>query len=184
MKKPDLRFKDAPQKWAKIPRNADAALLYLYQRLIEENEKVMALADKKGCGPFDEPVRKNLRPAQRILALMWRFDSEIQNGGITQFCWNAPSEINDVAKAIKALRLPELAKLYRKMDARLEEKLDEWAALRNQWSDSPNPDWGVFQQSYTLLGLDWFDKAYQKQRSRMIKALVSYVLEHKKDFVK
>jgi hypothetical protein len=185
MKKPDLRIKDDPQHWAKLPRKADDAFLYLYQKLIEENQKIMTLADRKGCGPFDEPVRKKLRPAQKVLVLMWRLDSQIQNGGITQFCWNAPFEINDVAKAINTLRLPDLAKLYKKMDARFEEKLDQWAVLRNQWAESPNPAWELFQQTYALLALEWFDKAYMaKHRAAMVKAVIAYVLAHKKDFVR
>jgi hypothetical protein len=185
MKKPDLRIKDDPQIWAKVPRKADDTFDYFYVKLIEENQKVMALTDKIGCGPYDEPVRKKLRPAQKVLALMWRFDSQILNGGVTQFCWNAPFEINEVAKAIKTLRLPELEKLYKKMDARLEEKLDEWATLRNKWDESPESGWGFFQQSYKLLALGWFDKAYlAKQRSVMVKALLSYVVGHKGDFVK
>ncbi len=185
MKKSDLRIKDNPRIWAKVPRKADDAFDYFYRTLIEENEKIMALTDKIGCGPYDEPVRKKLRPAQKVLVLMWRLDSEILNGGVTQFCWNAPFEISDVAKAIKTLRLPELEKLYRKVDARLEEKLKEWAALRNKWDESPSSGWGFFQQSYKLLALDWFDKAYMaKHRSGMLKALLSYLVEHKRDLIK
>jgi hypothetical protein len=185
MKQPNLRIKDDPKIWAKLPRKTDDAFVYLYQKLIEENEQIMALAEKHGCGPFDEPVRKKLRPAQRILALLFRLDSQILNGGITQFCWNAPFELNDVAKAIKTLGQSELAKIYKKMDARLEEKLDEWAELRNKWADSPNPDWKYFQQSYALLNLAWFDKAYMaKHRTGMIKALLEYITKRKSDFVK
>jgi len=93
--------------------------------------------------------------------------------------------MNDVAKAIKTLRLPELEKLYKKMDARLEEKLDEWATLRNKWDESPESGWGFFQQSYKLLALGWFDKEYMaKRRSAMVKALLTYVVEHRRDFVK
>src|SRR6266404_4313587 len=101
MKRLDLRIKDEPDIWAKLPRKPDDAFDYLYQKLIEENEEIMRLADKKGCGPFDEPVREKVRPAQRVLLLMYRLDSEILNGGVTQFCWNAIFEVNDVAKAIK-----------------------------------------------------------------------------------
>jgi len=70
MKPPDLRIKTDSRIWAKVPRKADDAFDYFYRKLIEENEKIMALAEKKGCGPFDEPVRKKLRPAQKVLALV------------------------------------------------------------------------------------------------------------------
>src|SRR5436190_18977194 len=143
MKKLDLRIKDDPKIWAKVPRKADDAFDYLYQKLIEENEKMMALADKKGCGPFDEPVRKKVRPAQQILLLMYRLDSEILNGGVTQFIWNAPFEVDDVEKAIKKLKLAELAVLYKKVDDRVMEKLDEWVALKQKWNKKP--DWGFYQ---------------------------------------
>lgn len=185
MKKPDLRRKDDPKLWAKLPREADEAFEYLYLKLIEENDKIMALAEKHDCGPYDEPVRKKLRPAQKVLAVIFRLDSQILNGGIAQFCWNAPFEINDAAKAIKTLGQTELSKLYKKMDARFEEKIDAWAELRNHWADSPNPDWKYFQKSYKLLALGWFDKAYMsKHRKPLVKALLDYVLKHQRDFVK
>ena len=180
-KRLDLRIKDDPAIWTKVPRKADAAFEYLYQKLIEENEKLMALADKKGCSPYDEPVRKKVRPAQQILLLLFRLDSQILNGGVTQFIWNAPFEIDDVEKAIKKLKLAELALIYKKVDDRLMEQMDEWVALKQKWNEKP--DWKYFQKTYPLLGLEWFDKAYMaKHRSPMVKALITYVLEHKRDF--
>lgn len=183
MKRLDFRIKDNPKIWTKLPRKADAAFDYLYQKLIEENEQIMALAEKKGCGPYDEPVRKKIRPAQEILLLLFRLDSQILNGGVTQFIWNAPFEIDDVEKAIKKLHLAELAVLYKKVDDRLMEKMKEWVALKQKWN--ANPDWGCFQKTYPLLALDWFDKAYMaKHRTKMVKALIAYILEHKVDLVR
>jgi hypothetical protein len=182
----DLRIKDDPNIWAKAPRKPDDAFDYYYQKLIEENEKLMALADKKGCGPFDEPVRKKANPAQAVLLLVYRLDSQILNGGITQFCWNAPFEANDVAKAIKKLEQPELAKLYRQCDARLEEKLDEWEDLWVKGHDEGGKV-GIecFHKTYALLDLGWFDKAYLKaHRASLVKALLQFVVKNKKRFVK
>ncbi len=182
-KRLELRIKDDPTIWAKVPRKPDAAFEYLHQILIEENEKIMALADKKGCSPYDEPVRKKVRPAQQLLLLLFRLDSQILNGGVTQFIWNAPLEIHDAQKAIKKLKLAELSSIYKRVDDRLMEKMDEWLALKQKWN--AKPDWKHFQKTYPLLDLEWFDKAYMaKHRSPMVKALIAYVLEHKKEFAR
>ncbi len=182
-KRLDLRIIDDPTIWTSVPCKADTAFDYLYQKLIEENEKLMALAGKKECGPCDEPVRKQARPAQQMLLLLFRLDSEILNGGVTQFLWNAPFEIDDVGKAIKKLKLPDLSTHYKKVDDRLIEKMAEWVPLRQKWNEKP--DWKYFQKTYPLLDLEWFDKAYlSKHRSKMIKALVAYIVEHKSDFVR
>ena len=184
MKKPlDLRIEDAPAIWTKVPRKADATFEYLYQKLIEENEGIMALADKKGCGPYDEPVRKKARPGQQMLLLLFRLDSEILNGGVTQFIWNAPFEIDDVGKAIKKLKLLELSADYKKVDDRLSEKMDEWVPLKQKWNEES--DWKYFQETYPLLDLEWFDNAYMaKHRAPMVNALIAYVMDHKDDFVR
>src|SRR5262245_61106162 len=134
MKRLDLRSKDEPKIWTKLPRKADAAFEYLYEQLIEKNKPMMALADKKGCGPYDEPVRKKVRPAQQVLLLLFRLDSQILNGGVTQFIWNAPFELEDVAKAIKKLGLAELGADYKKVDERLGERIKEWIPLKQKWN--------------------------------------------------
>jgi hypothetical protein len=185
MKKANYRINDNPEIWSKLPRKADDALDYLFQKLIEENEKIAALADKKDCGPFDEPVRKKVSRGQEILLLLYRLDSQILNGGVTQFCWNSPLEINDVAKAIGKLRQAELAQLYKKMDARLEENSDDWEDLWVKGHEAgAKKGWEFFQKTYSLLNLGWFDKAYMKKhRAKMVKALLEFVLKHKTEFV-
>ena len=143
----------------------------------------MALADKRDCGPYDEPVRKKVRPAQKVLLLLFRFDSQILNGGVTQFIWNAPFEIDDVEKAIEKLGLVELAKDYKKVDDRLLEKMKEWIPLKQKWNE--DPDWSYFQKSYALLKLEWFDKRYMdKHRSKMVRALIEFVVKHRNEFAK
>src|SRR5688572_19447024 len=114
-KKPlDLRTKDDPKIWAKLPRKADDAFNYLYQKLVEDNDVLGAFAEKKGCDPFEEAVRKKVSPSQEVLLLIYRMDSQILNGGLTQFVWNAPCEFEDAEKAIKKLEQSEFAKLYKK----------------------------------------------------------------------
>src|SRR5262249_1506967 len=129
MKKPDLRLKDDPTIWSKVPRKADDAVEYLYQRLLEDNPAIGTLADKKGCAPFDEDVRKKLRPAQEILALIYRFDSELMCGAVLQFIWNSPFELNPVEDAIKTLGQSDLFKLYEKLGVSLDAKEIEWTDL-------------------------------------------------------
>jgi len=187
MKKPDLRIKDEPQIWSRLPRKADDALDYLFRKLIEENGELAALAEKKDCGLFDAPVRKKVSPGQQVFLLLYRLDSQILNGGVTQFCWNSPLEISDVAKAIRTLRQRELSELYKRMDARLEEKVDEWEDLWVKGHDASSHArrWKCFRKTCALLDLGWFDKAYMaKHRNKMVKALLKFILAHKSDFIR
>lgn len=183
MKRLELRIKNSPEIWSKLPRKPDAAFEYLYQVLVEGNEKLMAMSEKIGCGPYDEPVRLKTRPGQKVLLLIFRLDSQILNGGMTQFIWNAPLELDGAEKAIKKLKLPELAAHFDKVNDRITEKMDEWIALKQKWNKKP--DWEHFQKTYPLLELEWFDKAYMsKYRTKLVKSLIAYVLDHKADFVR
>ncbi len=169
-----------------MPRKPDDAFDYLYQKLIEANEKLMALADKKGCGPFDEPVRKKANPAQEVLLLIYRMDSQILNGGLTQFIWNAPCEFEDVEKAIKKLEQSEFAKLHKKAVEHADAKFDEFEPLFIKGHEvGGKVGLECFQKSYAVFGFKWFDKDYMaKHRTKLVKALIEFVLKNKKQFVK
>lgn len=185
MKRLSHRIKDDPKIWKKLPAKPDAALEYLFEKLIEESETIGALVEKKGCSPFDEDVRKKVSSGQEMLLLMFRLDTQILNGGVTQFIWNSPLEMEDAGKTIKKLKQTELAKAYKKVEARVMEKLDEFANLRNKWAESLEPDWAVFQESYKILQVDWFDELYMKKhRTDLVQAMIDYVLKHKDEFVK
>jgi hypothetical protein len=186
MKKQNFRIQDAPKIWTKLPRNADDALDYLYQKLIEKNEAIISLADKKGCGLFEEPVRKEVSPAQKVLLLIYRLDSQILNGGITQFIWNSSSEFDDAEKAIKKLRLPECAGLYKRMMDHADSKFEEFEPLYTKGHEIGGKiGMDCFRQACSVLGLQWFDKEYlAKHRSKLVKSLIDFVLKNKKEFVK
>ena len=65
---------------------------------------------------------------------------------------NAPFEIDDVEKAIKKVKQAELASIYKKVDDRLMEKMDEWVSLKQKWNE---PDWNISEGptlSWTLSG--------------------------------
>ena len=186
MKKLTYRIKDDAKIWSNVPRKTDDAFDYLYQKLIEENEALIAIADKRGCGPYDAPVRKKVSPAQEVLLLIYRLDSQILNGGITQFIWNAASEFDDVEKAIKKLRQPEFGKLYKKMQDHAESKFDEWEPLYIKGHEvGGKVGMECFHKNYALFGLKWFDKDYlAKHRTKLVKAINEFVVKNKKEFVK
>jgi hypothetical protein len=146
----------------------------------------MTLVEKKDCGPFDEPVRKKVSPAQEVFLLLYRMDSQILNGGVTQFVWNAPVEFDDARKAMKRLGQSELAELYKKAEDRVEEKMKDYEPL---WVKGHQVGGEVgkecFFKTYALLDLKWFDKAYlAKHRTKMVKALIDLVVKKKAEFVK
>jgi len=186
MKRKDYRIKDDPTIWAKVPRKPDDALDYLFQKLIEENEAIASLAAKHACDIFNKPVRKAVRPGQETFLLLYRLDFQILNGGLTQFFWNAFFEADDVKRPLKKLGLTDLLALYKKMEHDLtEDQMRAWAALYNEYHQSPKRDLALFQKTYAVLNLGWFDKAYlAKHRSRMVKTLLDFILAHKSDFVK
>jgi hypothetical protein len=145
----------------------------------------MKIADKHGCGPYDQPVLKKLTAGQKLFVLIYRLDSQILNGGVTQFCWNAPLEFYDVQKAIQKLAQSELLKQYKKMDAVLVEHEDEFVDLYNKGHDAPGMGAQCFYKAYKLLKLSWFDKSYMsKHREKLVQALLKFVLAKKKDFVR
>jgi hypothetical protein len=172
--------KDNPTIWSKLPRNSEDLMEHLFEKLILDNPKLTAHADKIGCGPYDEPMLKRLSPAQEVFVMIYRLDSQILNGGVTQFCWNAVEVMDEVEAAIKTLKQTDLGKDYEKVYSRLEEKQDEWVDLWNAEEHRAEN----FSKTYDLLAVRWFDKAYlSKHRAKLIKALLKYVLANKKEFV-
>jgi len=185
VKKLDLRIKDDPAIWSKVPRKADDVIEYLYRKLIEENSAISALADKKGSAPFDEDMRKKLRPAQEVLALIYRFDSEIMCGAVAQFIWNSPFELDGVDKAIRTLKQSDLSKLFNKLGPCLDAREVEWTDLWNKGHSVPGSGIECFCAFRKLLNLSWFDKAYlAKHRTKLIAALLAFVLKNKREFVR
>jgi hypothetical protein len=186
MKKLNFLIQDAPTIWTKIPRKADDALDYLYQKLIEDNEAILALADKKGCGYFEKPVRKKVSPAQEVLLLIYRLDSQILNGGITQFIWNSAGEFDDVEKAIKKLRQLEFARLYKKMADHADSRFEQFEPLYVKGHEVGGKiGMDCFRKTYSVFGLKWFDKEYlSKHRAKLVQALVDFIVKNKKEFVR
>ena len=66
----DLRIKDDPKIWAKMPRKADDAFDYLHRHLIEDNEKIMAIAVVNGGemrGRMIAPSSKRIQAFERFV---------------------------------------------------------------------------------------------------------------------
>jgi hypothetical protein len=126
-----------------------------YEALIDRNQRL--------GHRFFEAVEelKKLTAGQRLLIQLGTFDSQVKNGGITQFFWNRPEYIFDVGDWIEQLGPRELQANYDRALEALVGKKERWLELREEWAKGrDNPSWETFQQTYNLLELSWFDKAY------------------------
>src|SRR5262249_29996697 len=109
----------------------------------------------------DSRSTKELTRGQQLLILLGAFDSQVSNGGVTQFFLDCPGSLFEVADAIEELGAAELVGQYGKALEALVGKKDRWLELRAEWAGAKdNPRWETFQQTYDLLDLGWFDRAY------------------------
>ncbi|MGV3606043.1 MAG: DMP19 family protein [Planctomycetaceae bacterium] len=166
----------------------------LYEALIDRNKRI-------GHEVYEQPERfKELMAGQRMLIQLGVFDSQVKNGGITQYFWNYAESIFDVADWIEALNLPELQANYDRALETLVGKKDQWIALRAEWNKRrDNPKWEAFQQTYELLDLAWFENAYfdkhgYNEQQKWVRQsfglhhamqvrLVEYVRAHRTEFI-
>ena len=97
----------------------------------------------------------------RWFLVLYVFDSQVCNGGITQFFWNYPQLVSSVEEALTKLGEAELHALFTRAVETVLGKRADWTKLREEAYRNPTaPDWEPFRQSYDLLDLNWFDKAY------------------------
>jgi hypothetical protein len=177
-----------------IPTDEEYPIDGYYEALIDRNERL-------GHQFFEDAEQlKQLTIGQRMLIQLGTFDSQVKNGGITQFFWNCPESIFDVGDWLEYLGVPELQANYDRALEALVGKKDRWLALREEWAKGrDNPNWETFQQTYELLDLGWFDKAYfdkhdydEKQewvrQARglhhvLLTRLADYVRTHRAEFI-
>ena len=138
-----------------IPTEEDYPIDGYNEALIDRNKRL-------GHQFFEDAEQlKKLTTGQRMLIQLGVFDSQVKNGGITQFFWNCPESIFDVGDWIERLGVPELRDNYERAVETLFGKKNRWLALREEWIKSgDSPSWESFRQSYELLDLAWFDDAY------------------------
>src|SRR5579871_980737 len=89
-----------------IPVDPEYPIDRYYETLIDANERT----SHAGYGQPDQ--LKDLTAGQRMLIQLGIFDSQVKNGGITQFFWNCVGSIFDVGDWIQQLRLSELQANY------------------------------------------------------------------------
>jgi hypothetical protein len=155
MAKADYRCVMSAADFDAIPVDEDYPIDGYYDPLIDRNERI----DHR----FFEDAEhlQELTIGQRFLIQLGTFDSQVKNGGITQFFWNCPKSIFDVAGWLEYLGVPELHIKYERALESLVGKKDRWLALREEWArGGDNPNWETFQQTYKLLDLAWFEKEY------------------------
>src|SRR5262249_20280506 len=92
--------------FAAIPADDDYPIDGYYEALIDQNERL--------GHQFLEDAEQLKKPTagQRMLIQLGTFDSQVKNGGITQFFWNCPTYIFDVADWIEHLGVPGLQANY------------------------------------------------------------------------
>jgi hypothetical protein len=155
MAEADYRCVMSPADFDAIPADEDSPIVGYYETLIIGNKRL---------GPWifeDVEQLEKLTAGQRMLIQLGTFDSEVNNGGITQFFWNCPEYIFDVGDWIEQMGVRELQANYDRALETLVGKKDRWLALREEWAKGlDNPSWETFQKSYGLLDLGWFDDAY------------------------
>lgn len=159
MREMDHRTEMSIADFEAIPFDPENPIDYYYDLLIDQNNRI----DNRF---FEEHERlQELTYGQRLLIQLGTFDSQVNNGGITQFFWNCPKLIFDVADCIEFLGETELWANYERALESLVGKKDRWLMLREEWRKANNnPRWETFQETYKLLDLGWFDKAYFDQR--------------------
>lgn len=141
-----------------------------------------------------------LTPGQRLLIRLGTFDSQVKNGGITQFFWNCPQSIFDMADGVELLGETELLNNYERALEALVGKKDRWLELHEEWAKGgDSPPWEAFQKTYELLNLEWFDTAYFDRQGydksgkwvvlsrglhhSLMTRLAEYVREHPAEFI-
>jgi hypothetical protein len=136
-----------------------------YETLIAANAKFRGIGKEFPRGFEDVNLIKRLTRGQQLLVLLGVFDGQVCNGGVTQFFWNYPEYVFEVRDALDHLGDSELLKNYdRALDA-LVGKKGRWLELKREWREAGNsPRWETFQETYGLLDLGWFDKAYFGER--------------------
>ena len=135
-----------------------------------------------------------------MLMQLATFDGQVKNGGITQFFWNFPEYIFDVQDWIESLGVQQLQANYDRALEALVGKKDRWDELRKDcYRIRDNPSWESFRQTYELLHLDWFDKAYfdihgynekrewvREKRGlhfALLTQIANYVRTHREEFI-
>lgn len=165
-----------------------------YEALIDTNPRIPDTFLQK------IPSTGELTTGQRLLMLLGAFDSQVSNGGITQFFWSCPESLFDVRDGIEALGCAELLQNYERALEALVGKKDRWLELREEVSRAgDNPRWESFEKTYELLDLGWFDDAYfgkwgynergefvqQRQglQKPFLRRLADYVRSHQSEFI-
>jgi hypothetical protein len=155
MAPPDRRLTMSVADFANIPMHDSDTIDGYYQALIVGNKHI----DDEVYEHMD--TFQELTTGQRMLIELATFDSQVKNGGLTQFFWNSFPYCFDVHDWIDLLQLPALRDNYSRALESLVGKKDDWFALREECYKSPDgPRWELFQRTYALLDLGWFDKAY------------------------
>lgn len=194
MAETDYRCTMSAADFDAVPVDEDYPIDTYYEALIDRNERL----DHRFFE--DAEQLKKLTPGQRMLIQLGTFDSQVKNGGVTQFFWNCPESIFDVADWIEYLGISELQANYDRALESIVGKKDQWLALREEWvKGGNNPNGETFRQTYALLDLGWFEDAYfdkygsnEKQewvrQARglhyiLLIRLAEYVQTHKAEFI-
>ena len=158
MTEPDYRCLMSAADFDAMPSDEDYPIDGYYEALIDQNERI----DHRF---FEDAEQLNkLTAGQRMLIQLGTFDSQVKNGGLTQFFWNCPDSIFDVGDWIERLEAWQLQANYDRALESLVGKKDQWLAVPQEWAKGrDNPNWETFQRSYELLDLGSFRQHLLRQ---------------------
>jgi hypothetical protein len=194
MQHPDCRAPLSAADFDAIPVDEECPIDGYYEALIDRNERVPDRFLQ------DVPLTDELTRGQQLLILLGAFDSQVSNGGITQFFWNCPRSLFAVRDALADLGSHDLLSNYERALEALVGKKDRWLELQAECSQAgDNPSWETFRQTYELLDLGWFDDAYfgkwgHNERGEFVQQrqglqrpflmrLADYVKSHRAEFI-
>ncbi len=136
-----------------IPPDEEYPIEPLYNALIGDSPNVTQQH-------FEEAF-SDLTQGQQLLMRLGAFDSNVLNGGLTQFFWNKPDAIFAVRDDIDTLGETELLQNYEWAVQSLIGSRERWIELKQEWDrGKQSPNFETFRESYELLKLNWFDHAY------------------------
>ena len=171
-----------------------------FTKLVDKNEKFRGICEQFPGGYGNVELIRQLTAGQQLLILLYIFDGQVCNGGITQFFWNYPEYIFPVRDAIERLGDTAILHNYERALETLIGKKERWSELYQEcYANQDSPDWEDFLQTYDLLDLEWFEDAYFDKRGRndkdefvtltrglqhrFLHRLAEYIRGHRSEFI-
>lgn len=171
----------------RVPVDAEEPAYPLAEVLLWENESIQ----------WDTPMDE-LTAGQRVLRAVSILDSQVNNGGITQFFFNRPEMIPHASEGLRAIGAVDAVEAY---DRAVGQVLGEstWHELTQRARGDNGIDWGTFSELYQEFDLEWFNDGWFPKREwngqstvvvqhriahNVHKCLVEYIRSRPNEFIR